>query len=87
MPDEVRAWQSRLLDAIYPILYLDALEVKVKSQGSVRNKAIYLVGVGMNGLKEVLGIWASDNEGSHVLDAGYHRAEDARSPRHFHRLR
>jgi len=39
--------------------------VKVKSQGSVRNKAIYLAfGVGMNGLKEVLGIWASDNEGS-----------------------
>ena len=63
--DEVRAWQSRPLDAVYPILYLDALQVKVKSQGSVRNKAIYLAfGVGMNGLKEVLGIWASDNEGS-----------------------
>ncbi len=40
--DEVRAWQSRPLDAVYPILYLDALQVKVKSQGSVRNKAIYL---------------------------------------------
>lgn len=63
--DEVRAWQSRPLDAIYPILYLDALQVKVKSQGSVRNKAIYLAfGVTMSGLKEVLGIWASDNEGS-----------------------
>jgi len=63
--EEVRAWQSRPLDAVYPILYLDALQVKVKSQGSVRNKAIYLAfGVGMNGLKEVLGIWASDNEGS-----------------------
>ena len=37
--DEVRAWQSRPLDAVYPILYLDALEVKVRSQGSVRNKA------------------------------------------------
>jgi putative transposase len=63
--DEVRAWQSRPLDSVYPILYLDALQVKVKSQGSVRNKAIYLAfGVTMSGLKEVLGIWASDNEGS-----------------------
>jgi putative transposase len=40
--EEVRARQSRPLDAVYPILYLDALQVKVKSQGSVRNKAIYL---------------------------------------------
>ncbi len=63
--DEVRAWQSRPLDAVYPILYLDALQVKVKSGGSVRNKAIYLAfGVNLQGLKEVLGIWASDNEGS-----------------------
>lgn len=63
--EEVRAWQSRPLDSVYPILYLDALQVKVKSQGSVRNKAIYLAfGVNLQGLKEVLGIWASDNEGS-----------------------
>jgi len=63
--EEVRAWQSRPLDAVYPILYLDALQVKVKSGGSVRNKAIYLAfGVNLQGLKEVLGIWASDNEGS-----------------------
>jgi len=53
------------VDALYPILYLDALQVKLRSQGSVRNKAIYLAfGVGMNGLKEVLGIWSSDNEGA-----------------------
>ena len=63
--DEVRAWQSRPLDAVYPILYLDALQVKVKSQGSVRNKAIYLAfGVTMTGLKEVLGMWAADTEES-----------------------
>ena len=63
--EEVRAWQSRPLDSVYPILYLDALQVKVRSQGSVRNKAIYLAfGVTMGGLKEVLGIWSSDNEGS-----------------------
>jgi len=63
--DEVRAWQSRPLDAVYPILYLDALQVKVKSQGRVSNKAIYLAfGVNMQGLKEVLGMWAADNEGA-----------------------
>src|SRR5215216_1708940 len=63
--DEVRSWQSRPLDAVYPILYLDALQVKVKDQGRVSNKAIYLaVGVNMAGLKEVLGMWASENEGA-----------------------
>jgi putative transposase len=44
--DEVRAWQSRPLDSVYPILYLDALQVKVKSQGRVQNKAIYLTSGG-----------------------------------------
>jgi putative transposase len=63
--DEVRAWQSRPLDAVYPILYLDALKVKVKSQGRVVNKSIYLAfGVNMQGLKDVLGIWAADTEGA-----------------------
>ena len=63
--DEVRAWQSRPLDAVYPILYLDALKVKVKSGGRVINKSIYLAfGVNLQGLKEVLGIWSSDNEGA-----------------------
>jgi putative transposase len=63
--DEVRTWQSRPLDAVYPILYLDALQVKVKSQGRVTNKAIYLAfGVNLQGLKEVLGMWAADNEGA-----------------------
>jgi putative transposase len=63
--DEVRAWQSRPLDAVYPILYLDALQVKVKSQGRVVNKAIYLAfGVNLHGLKEVLGMWAAEVEGA-----------------------
>jgi putative transposase len=63
--DEVRAWQSRPLDSVYPVLYLDALQVKVKSQGRVQNKAIYLAfGVNLQGLKEVLGMWAADNEGA-----------------------
>lgn len=63
--DEVRQWQSRPLDPIYPILYLDALQVKVRDQGRVSNKAIYLaIGVNLQGLKEVLGMWASENEGA-----------------------
>jgi putative transposase len=63
--DEVRAWQSRPLDALYPILYLDALQVKIKDQGRVSNKAIYLaIGVNLQGTKEVLGMWASENEGA-----------------------
>ena len=63
--DEVRAWQARPLDSVYPILYLDALRVKVKSQGRVVNKAIYLAfGVNLHGLKEVLGMWAAESEGA-----------------------
>jgi putative transposase len=63
--DEVRTWQSRPLDAVYPILYLDAFQVKVKSQGRVINKAIYLAfGVNLQGLKEVLGMWAAESEGA-----------------------
>src|SRR5215470_640442 len=63
--DEVKAWQNRPLDSIYPILYLDALVVKVKDQGRVSNKAVYLaIGVNMSGLKEVLGMWTSENEGA-----------------------
>ena len=63
--DEVRAWQTRPLDALYPILYLDALVVKVKDQGRVSNKAIYLaIGINCSGLKEVLGMWASETEGA-----------------------
>jgi putative transposase len=63
--DEVRAWQARPLDSVYPILYLDALQVKVKSQGRVVNKAIYLAfGVNLHGLTEVLGMWAAEAEGA-----------------------
>jgi putative transposase len=55
--DEVRARQARPLDSVYPVLYPDALQVKVKSQGRVTNKAIYLAfGVNLHGLKEVLGM-------------------------------
>lgn len=63
--EEVRAWQARVLDAVYAILYLDALIVKVKENGRVINKSVYLViGVNLQGLKEVLGIWIAETEGA-----------------------
>jgi hypothetical protein len=61
--DEARAWQTRPSGAVYPILYLDALQVKVKSQGRVTNKAIYLAfGVNLQGLKEVP-VWTRHDRG------------------------
>jgi putative transposase len=63
--EEVRAWQSRPVDALYPILYLDALYVKIRENGHVQNRAVYLaMGVRMDGSKEVLGLWTSANEGA-----------------------
>jgi putative transposase len=74
--DKVRACQSRPLDVVYPILYLDALKVKVKSGGRVVNKSIYLAfSVNMQGLKDVLGIWAAYGR-SEALDVGDYGAEE-----------
>jgi len=86
--DEVRAWQSRPLDPVYPILYLDALQVKVKDQGRVSNKAICLaIGVNMQGTKEVLGLWASENEGARVLALDHYGVKEPGRQRYVHRLR
>ena len=63
--DEVRAWQNRPLDAVYPIVYLDALVVKMREQGQVQNRAVYVaIGINMQGRKEVLGLWTSAQEGA-----------------------
>ena len=63
--EEVRAWQSRPLEALYPIVYLDALMVKMRHEGRVRNRAVYVaIGVNLDGEKEVLGLWTSANEGA-----------------------
>ena len=60
--EEVKSWQGRPLDSVYPIVYLDALVVKIRESGHVRNKAIYVaIGVNMQGTKEVLGLWAGPN--------------------------
>src|SRR5574343_121405 len=62
--EEVKAWQSRPLDSIYPIVYLDCIHVKIRD-GSVRVKAIYLaIGINMAGEKEVLGLWIAQTEGA-----------------------
>ena len=63
--DEVKQWQSRPLDAVYPVVYLDCIHAKVRDTGSVRAKAIYLaVGINMEGHKEVLGLWIAQTEGA-----------------------
>lgn len=63
--DDVKAWQARPLDALYPILYLDCIHVKVRDAGAVRNKAVFLaIGVNMDGHKEVLGLWIAQTEGA-----------------------
>ncbi len=63
--DEVQAWQARPLDAVWPIVYLDALVIKVRDQGIVQNKSAYIaLGMGVDGHKEVLGIWLESNEGA-----------------------
>ena len=62
--EEVKAWQARPLDPIYPIVYLDCIHVKVR-EGAVRVKAVYLaIGITMEGNKEVLGLWLAQSEGA-----------------------
>lgn len=63
--DEVIEWQSRPLDAVYAIVYLDCIVVKIRQDKKVINKAVYLaLGVNMDGHKELLGMWISENEGA-----------------------
>lgn len=63
--EEVLAWQRRPLEAFYPVVYLDAIVVKVRDGAHVRNKAAHIaVGVDMDGIKHVLGIWVQASEGA-----------------------
>ncbi len=62
---EVAAWQSRPLEALYPVMFFDAIRVKVRDQGTVSNKAAYLaLGITPDGRKHVLGLWLDANEGA-----------------------
>jgi putative transposase len=70
--EEVRTWQSRPLEPLYPIVYMDCLYVRMRDNGHVQNRAVYVViGINLEGHKEVLGLWTSANEGAkfwlHVL--------------------
>ena len=63
--EEVKSWQARPLEPVYPIVYLDALYVKIRDAGHIRNRAIYVaIGVNLKGSKEVLGLWTGDSEGA-----------------------
>ena len=63
--EEVKAWQDRPLEAFYPVIYLDALVVKIRDGAHVVNKAAHLaIGVDMDGVKHVLGIWVQASEGA-----------------------
>jgi putative transposase len=63
--EEVKAWQDRPLEALYPIVYLDALMVKMRQDGKVDNRAVYTaIGINMDGEKSVLGLWTNSSEGA-----------------------
>ncbi len=63
--EDVKAWQSRPLDAVYPIVYLDAIHLKMRSEGHVQNQAVYLaLGINLDGYKELLGLWIGESEGA-----------------------
>ena len=63
--EEVREWQNRPLDAVYPVVFFDALRVKIRDEGLVRNKAVYVaLAITAEGDKEVLGLWIEQTEGA-----------------------
>ena len=63
--DLVREWQTRPLEKVYPIVYLDAIRVKIRTDGVVRNRCIHIaIGVTIEGNKETLGLWSAENEGA-----------------------
>lgn len=63
--DELHAWRSRPLQSRYPVLYIDALRIKVRADRTIHAHAVYVaLGIGLNGQKEVLGMWMSQNEGA-----------------------
>lgn len=63
--DEITTWQARPLEPVYPLIFFDALRVKVRDEGMVRNKAVHVaLGVRADGTKEILGLWLEQNEGA-----------------------
>jgi hypothetical protein len=63
--EEVREWQNRPLDAVYPVVFFDALRVKIRDEGLVKNKAVYVaLALNPDGEKDVLGLWIEQTEGA-----------------------
>jgi putative transposase len=63
--EEVTEWQNRPLEALYPLIFFDAIRIKVRDEGTVRNKAVYVaLGVRPDGIKEILGLWIEQSEGA-----------------------
>ena len=63
--EEVKLWQSRALESVYPIVFFDCLVVKVRQEKRIINKSVYVaLGIDLSGRKDVLGLWISDNEGA-----------------------
>ena len=63
--DEVREWQNRPLDGVYPVIFFDALRVKIRDEGLVKNKAVYVaLALNPDGDKDVLGLWIEQSEGA-----------------------
>src|SRR5512144_175677 len=63
--EEVTDWQNRPLEALYPLIFFDAIRIKVREEGTVRNKAVYVaLGVRPDGTKEILGLWIEQTEGA-----------------------
>lgn len=63
--DEIAEWQNRPLEQLYPLVFFDAIRVKVRDEGAVKNKAVYVaLGVRVDGRKEILGLWIEQNEGA-----------------------
>jgi putative transposase len=85
--DEVRQWQARPLEALYPLVYFDGLVVKVRENQRVINKALHLaLGGNLSGHKELLGMWLAQNEGALVLAGRADRTPEPRGERCLHRL-
>jgi transposase-like protein len=63
--DEIKEWQNRPLEALYPVIIFDALRVKIRDEGVVKNKAVYLaIGISKQGTKDILGLWIEQTEGA-----------------------
>jgi transposase-like protein len=86
--DEIKTWQSRPLESIYAFMDLDCLHLKIRDDGVVRTKAVYLaIDVNLEGIKDVLGIWKSAQRRREVLAGDPDRVEEprrARRVRHAH---